>query len=133
MDKIKVVPFAIPESSTGTSVWASDKVLRMLDEDGEIRDATLRHMIVGKLLSFCEGNFKTFMPDAVKREYGKTFGVHLRQYRLVGFFDEGYSIFIALDFFQKKTQRNDKRMNAIYENVDSIRETRTWQKTEQQQ
>lgn len=128
MDKIEVTPFAIPESLTGTSVWASLRVLRLLDEDGDIRDATLRDMIVGKLLSFCEGNFRNFMPDAVKREYGKTFGVHLRQYRLVGFFDSGYSDFIALDFFQKKTQRNDRRMNAIYEKVDAIREAGTWVK-----
>lgn len=126
MDEIEVVPFAISESSTGTSVWASGRVLQLLDEDGDIRDAALRHMIVRKLLSFCEGNFRNFMPDAVKREYGKTFGVHLRQYRLVGFFDKGYSDFIALDFFQKKTQRNDRRMNAIYGKVDAIREAGTW-------
>ncbi len=126
MENIEVVPFVIPESPAGTSVWASARVLRLLDEDGEIRDEVARHMLVGKLLSFCEGNFRNFMPDAVKRECGKTFGVHLRQYRLVGFFDKGYSDFIALDFFQKKTQRNDRRMNAVYEKVDAIREAGTW-------
>ncbi|MDR1613510.1 MAG: hypothetical protein LBT97_12125 [Planctomycetota bacterium] len=126
MDKIGVVPFAIPESPHGTIVWAAGKVLRLLDEDGDIRDAVLRDMLVSKLLSFCEGNFKNFMPDAVKREYGKTFGVHLRQYRLVGFFDRGYADFIALDFFMKKTQHNDRRMTAIYEKVDAIREAGTW-------
>lgn len=126
MERIEVVPFFIPESLGGTSVWASDKVLRLLDEDGDIRDEVVRHMLVGKLLSFCEGNFRNFMPDAVKREFGKTFGVHLRQYRLAGFFDRGYADFIALDFFQKKTQRNDRRMNAVYEKVDAIREAGTW-------
>lgn len=126
MNKIEVSLFFAPESPAGTTVWASARVLQLLDEGGDIRDETLRHMIVGKLLSFCEGNFKNFMPDAVKREYGKTFGIHLRQYRLVGFFDGGCSNFIAFDFFQKKTQRNDRRMNAIYEKVDDIREAEAW-------
>ena len=42
------------------------------------------------------------MPEAVKRECGKTFGVHLNQMRLVGFFDDGYANFIAVDWFVKK-------------------------------
>ncbi len=128
MEKIKVTLFAAPAAPNGTTVWASAKVLRLLDDDGDIQDAALQAMLVGKLLSFCEGNFRNFMPDAVKRERGKTFGVHLRQYRLVGFFDRGYSDFIALDFFLKKTQRNDSRMNAIYEKVDAIREAGAWEK-----
>ncbi len=70
------------------------------------------------------------MPETVKREYNKTFGIHVGQFRVVGFFDHGYQDFIAVDWFVKKTQQNDKRMNAIYEKVDRIRENEQWQKAE---
>ena len=52
--------------------------------------------------------------------------LHIDQYRVVGFFDHGYSDFIALDWFIKKRQRNDSRMNAIYSKVDAIREAMSW-------
>ena len=57
MKTTNVMPFAVPESSTGTIVWASLKVMQLLDDDGEIRDASERHAIVRKLVSFCEGGF----------------------------------------------------------------------------
>ena len=66
------------------------------------------------------------MPDTVKREYKKTFGIHIGSFRIAGFFDDGYGVFIAIDWFVKKKRRNDGRMNTIYEKVDSIRETSSW-------
>ena len=76
--------------------------------------------------SFCDANLKVFMPDTVKREYKKTFGIHIGSFRIAGFFDDGYGVFIAIDWFVKKKRRNDGRMNTIYEKVDSIRETSSW-------
>lgn len=119
---IPVALFLEPASPTGTALWISVKAA------GVIHAATEESLLVRKLTSFCEGNFQNFMPSAIKRECGKTFGIHLRQYRLVGFFDQGYEVFIALDCFIKKTQRNDSRMNTIYQKVESIREAGTWEK-----
>lgn len=70
------------------------------------------------------------MPETVKREYNKTFGIHAGHFRIVGFFDHGYQDFIAIDWFVKKTQQNDKRMNAMYGKADRIREGGQWQKME---
>jgi hypothetical protein len=122
MDKIPVGLFISPKSPTGTTVWASAKVAAVFKGNPD------ESILTRKLASFSECGFRNFMPDAVKRECGKTFGVHLRQYRLVGFFNRGYSEFIALDCFAKKSQRNDSRMNATYAKAESIRETELWEK-----
>lgn len=114
--------FIAPHAKTGTAVWASARIAAIFRYAQDV-DAITR-----KLASFCEGNFQNFMPEAVKRECGKTFGVHLRQYRLAGFFNQGYADFIAIDGFIKKTQRNDNRMQRIYEKVESIREAGAWEK-----
>ncbi len=122
MKKVLVAAFISPKSPAGTTIWASARVA------AAFKDSPDESVITRKLASFCEGGLQNFMPDAVKRECGKTFGVHLRQYRLVGFFGKGYAEFIALDCFVKKTQRNDSRMSAIYAHVESIREAGTWEK-----
>jgi delta 1-pyrroline-5-carboxylate dehydrogenase len=122
MEKVRVALFLSPKSPTGTAVWASAKVAEAFT------GASDKAVIIRKLASFSEGGLQTFMPDAVKRECGKTFGIHLRQYRLAGFFSRGYAEFIALDCFVKKTQRNDSRMTAIYEKIEAIREAETWEK-----
>jgi hypothetical protein len=122
MDKVAVALFITPESSTGTTVWASAKVAAVFKDSSDV------NIITRKLASFCEGGFRNFLPDSIKRECGKTFAVHLRQHRMVGFFNEGYTEFIALDCFAKKIQKNDSRMNAIYAKVESIREAESWEK-----
>ncbi len=122
MENIQVALFIKPYAKTGTTIWASGKIAALF------RDAQEVNAITRKLASFCEGNFQNFMPEAVKRECGKTFGIHLRQHRLAGFFNQGHSEFIAIDGFIKKTQRNDSRMQAIYEKVELVRENAKWEK-----
>lgn len=70
------------------------------------------------------------MPDIIKRERGKIYCIHLDQFRIIGFFDQSYRDFIALEYFAKKTQKNDRRMNAAYKRVEQIREGRAWTKAE---
>ncbi len=70
--------------------------------------------------------FRLFMPDAIRRECGKTYGIHLGQFRLAGVFDQSCHDFIAIGCFTKKKQKNDQRMNHLYEKVDAIRETGQW-------
>lgn len=126
MDAIPVL-LAMPSSKPeGTTIWASEKVIGLIHGNAGGLDAVLWGKFKAKLQSFCDANLKLFMPDAVKREYGKTFGVHVGQFRIVGFFGDGYKTFLAMDWFVKKTQRNDSRMNAIYRKVDSIREAGAW-------
>lgn len=128
MPKAQVVIALRPKETDGTILWATEKVMALvLGVDGVI-DTVQQDKAIRKLHHFCDANFKTYMPEAVKRESGKTFGVHLNNIRLVGFFDGGYENFIALDWFVKKRQQNDSRMNAIYEKVDKIREAGQWQK-----
>lgn len=128
MPSIQVMIALRPQKPDGTTLWASEKVMELvLGIDGVI-DRSQQDRAIRKLQHFCDGNFKVFLPETIKREFGKTFGVHLNQIRLVGFFDDGYENFIAVDWFVKKTQQNDRRMNAIYERVDKIRETGQWQK-----
>ena len=128
MSSMPVVIAMHSQKPDGTTLWASEKVMELiLGIDGVI-DRTQQNRAIRKLHHFCDGNFRTFMPEIVKREFNKTFGIHLNQIRLIGFFDNGYDNFIAIDWFVKKTQQNDKRMNAIYEKVDMVRETGQWQK-----
>jgi hypothetical protein len=127
MNKIPVTIMLIPETTVGTVFYASEKIMDLPDD---ISDVAMRQKLLGKLQFFCDSNFRMFMPDTIKREYGKTYGIHLDRFRIVGFFDESYEIFIALDWFVKKTQKNDRRMNAIYEKVDKIRENELWTKVE---
>lgn len=130
MPPIQVTVALRSRKPEGTTLWTSAKVMEfILGIDGVI-DRALQDRAIRKLQHFCDGNFRVFLPEAIKRETGKTFAVHLEQIRLVGFFDGGYGDFIALDWFIKKTQRNDKRMNAIYEKVDKIRETGQWRKVQ---
>lgn len=123
MPKVPVMIMLIPDKPIGTKLYASDRVMNWPDS---ISDAVHRQKHLGKLQFFCDSNFRMFMPNIIKREFGKTYGIHLDQYRIVGFFDQSYDTFIAIDWFIKKTQRNDKRMNAIYEKVDAIREAGAW-------
>jgi hypothetical protein len=126
METVPVVVLLRPKTADGTTLWANRKVMSLfLEHGGEIGVPPLGRL-EEKAQYFCNGNFKLFMPAAVKLEFGKTYGVHIDQYRIAGFFDEGYQNFIALDWFIKKTQRNDRRMNAVYERVDAIREARSW-------
>jgi hypothetical protein len=113
-----------------TALWASAKAMRLLAKGDGIIDPFQQDRAIRKLQHFCDGNFKLFMPAAVKREYGETFGVHLNQIRLAGFFAGGHADFIAIGWFIKTAQRNDRRMNMIYEKVDGIREAGHWRKVE---
>lgn len=128
MSPIQVIVAMRPQKPDGTTLWASEKVMTLLLGVGGAIDRTLQDRTIRKLRHFCDGNFKVFLPESIKREFGKTFGIHLNQIRLVGFFDGDYGNFIAVDWFIKKTQQNDRRMNAIYEKVDRIREMEQWQK-----
>ena len=123
MEKIIVMPMLFPNSLEGTTLWASEDVFVWLHG---MRNADERRKHEGKLQFFCNSNFRLFMPDIIKREYGKTYGIHVGQCRVAGFFDQSYRDFIAIDCFVKKKQRNDQRMSAIYEKVDGIRETGLW-------
>jgi mRNA-degrading endonuclease RelE of RelBE toxin-antitoxin system len=129
MPNIIVSPLIRPRTPTGTTLWVTDKVAELLLDDSSITDVTKRKLAYRKARGMCDAGFRLHMPDAVKREHGKTYRVRIDQYRIVGFFDQDYHNFIALDFFVKKTQRNDSRMTAIYQKVDAIREAGTWTKS----
>ena len=130
MVSIPVMAILRPRRPGGTTLWANDRVMRLLVEGSGIIDPSQQDRAIRKLQHFCDGNFRLFMSAAVKREYGKTFGVHLNQIRLVGFFDGDYADFIAVDWFIKKAQQNDRRMNTIYEKADGIREVGQWRRVE---
>ncbi len=128
MSDILVSLYLIPSESVGTSLWASLKVVKLFDDSREISDAKQRNILLRRLRVLCNGNLRVHMPDTVKREVGKVYCIHLEQYRIIGFFDASYRDFIAIDYFVKKKQRNDKRMTAIYEKVEQIREAGQWEK-----
>lgn len=128
MEKIPVTVLLCPKTADGTTLWANRRVASLfLERSGAIGVPPLGRL-EEKAQYFCDANFKLLMPVAVKLEFGKTYGLHIDHYRIVGFFDEGHANFIALDWFVKKTQRNDRRMNALYEKVDAIREAKSWVK-----
>lgn len=130
MEKIVVALLLTPDTPSGTAFWVNDKVADMfLELSGEVGVPPLGRL-EEKMRYFCNANLRLFMPNAVKLEYGKTYGIHIDQYRIVGFFDGGYGTFIAIDWFVKKKQRNDSRMAAIYQKVDEIREAKAWIKEE---
>lgn len=129
MNKTEVVIFHAAETPIGTSLWISEKVFEFFTGD-EISDVVKLEKMIRRIRFLCDANLRVHMPDTVKREYGKTYCIHLDQYRIVGFFDQSYRDFIAVDYFVKKTQKNDKRMNAIYKRVDQIREAGTWIKVD---
>jgi hypothetical protein len=128
MSAIQVMIAMRPRNPGGTTVWANEKVMGLILNGDGVIDRIQQDRVIRKLQHFCDGNFKVFMPEMVKREFNKIFGVHLNQVRLVGFFDNGHVDFIALDWFMKKKQQNDQRMNAVYEKVDGIREAGQWQR-----
>ena len=126
MEKMVVAILFKPKTPDGTVLWVSNKVVSLfMGEESNVDSASLGRL-ENKLQFFCDGNFRLFMPNAIKLERGKTYGIHVDQFRIVGFFDGGYRNFISIDWFVKKTQRNDRRMNAVYEKVDAIREARLW-------
>ena len=126
MNAIPVLLAMSPCNREGTAIWASEKVIGLIHGNAGTLDVVQWGRFKSKLQSFCDANLKVFMPIAVKREYGKTFAIHIGHFRIVGFFADGYQTFIALDWFVKKTQQNDRRMNAIYEKTDSFRENNAW-------
>jgi|GEM_PF-6794767 hypothetical protein len=126
MAAIEVMLYLEAGTPTGTNFWATEKIICLLSRVGEITTEKQLGLYGRKLQLLCDSNFRAYMPKIVKLEFGKTYGIHLDQYRLVGFFNQSYRDFIAVDYFIKKTQRNDARMNAIYRKVDGIREAKTW-------
>ncbi len=128
MTPIPVILAMRPEKPGGTMLWASENVMGLLLGTNSVVDRSTQDRAIRKLQHFCNGGFKVFLPETIKRETGKTFAIHLNQIRLAGFFDNGYEAFIAIDWFVKKTQQNDRRMNAVYGKVDRVREAGQWQK-----
>lgn len=126
MTGIPVIIFMVLEDENGTVIWATEKVIDLLTSGKVIRDATQRKLVFRWVKGMSDAGFNAYIPNIVKRKQGKTFGVHVGQYRIVGFFDS--HAFIMIDWFQKQKQRNDKLMTAIYEKVDAIRETGAWTK-----
>lgn len=129
MAGVEVILLYAPDKPVGTSLWVSEGVFDLL-VGGGLRDAVQREKMLRRLRFLCDANLRVHMPDKIKKEYGKTYCIHLDQYRFAGFFDRSYHDFICLEFFVKKTQRNDSRMNAVYRRVDRIRESGTWSKAE---
>lgn len=128
MAKYEVLLYRVATTPTGTNFWATDGIVALLSGFGGESDEKRLDLLRRKLQLLCDANFRQYMPKIVKLEFGKTYGVHLDHYRIVGFFDQSYRDFIALEYFVKKTQRNDSRMTAIYRKVDSIREANGWTK-----
>lgn len=128
MAKIKTWLLIEAEEPAGTNLWASEKVIDLLNGGGEVTDEERLGLFARKLQSFCDANFRQYMPDIIKREFGKVYCIHLDQFRIAGFFDQSYRDFIAVDCFAKKTQKNDRRMNAAYKRADQIREEQAWTK-----
>lgn len=126
MDVVPVAIVILPSKSNGTALWASEKVLSLIAGDTGGLDKVQRGLLRKRLQRYCDDGMRVFMPETVKREHNKTFGIHVGQFRIVGFFEHGYQDFIALEWFVKKTQKNDKRMATIYAKVDGIREAKTW-------
>ncbi len=126
MSAIPVKRIISPVKPNGTELWASEEVLSLLSGDAGGLDKAQRGLLVKRLQRYCGDGMRAFMPETVKRERNKTFGIHAGQFRIVGFFDRGYRDFIAIEWFVKKTQQNDRRMAAIYAKVDRIREAGTW-------
>jgi hypothetical protein len=126
MANIDVMLHLEADTPAGTNLWATEGIIRLLSEVGEITDVRQIGLYVQKLQLLCNANFRIYMPKIVKLEFGKTYCIHLEQYRIVGFFDQSYRDFIAVDYFVKKRQRNDNRMNAVYQKVDGIREAKAW-------
>ncbi len=130
MPNMEVSLLIRPRTPAGTNLWATDKVAGLLLDDAIITDVIKRKLAYRKARGMCDAGFRLHMPDAVKRECGKTYRIRIDQYRIVGFFDQDYHNFVAFDFFVKKTRRNDSRMNAMYRKVDAIREAGTWIQSE---
>lgn len=126
MEKTPVIDLIKPETDDGTTLWASRKVITMFLEDSGGIGVPPPGRLEVKVRQYCNNNFRLYLPNVIKLEHGKTYGVHVGQYRIAGFFDEGYDTFIAIDWFVKKKQKNDSRMSAIYEKVDEIREAKSW-------
>ena len=122
MPDFKVSLFIEAATPTGTALWATEKVIDLVVGYGEVTDSTRCALYFRKLKAFCDANFRQYMPEIIKREFGKVYCIHIEHFRFVGFFDQSYRDFICLDYFVKKTQKNDKRMNAIYRRIDQIRE-----------
>jgi hypothetical protein len=130
MPDFKASLFIEAATPTGTNLWATEKVVDLIIGEGEVSDNERAALYFRKLRSFCDANFRQYMPNIIKREYGKVYCIHLDHFRLVGFFDESYGDFICLDYFAKKIQKNDMRMNATYRRVDQARENKSWTKSE---
>lgn len=131
MPDIQVSLFIKAGTPDGTNLWATEKVIDLVAGFGEITDTERVSLYFRKLVEFCNANFRQYMPDIIKREHGKVYCIHLDYFRIVGFFDQSYRDFIAVDYFQKKKQRNDRRMNAIYKRAEQARENTSWRKSEE--
>lgn len=131
MPDVQVSLFIKAETPEGTNLWATEKVVDLVTGFGEVTDTERVSLYFRKLVEFCNANFRQYMPDIIKREYGKVYCIHLDHFRIVGFFDQSYRDFIAVDYFQKKKQKNDRRMNAIYKRAEQTRENASWTKSEE--
>ena len=130
MADLKVSLFIEAETPMGTNFWATEKVIDLVVGYGEVTDSERLALYFRKLQGLCYANFRQYMPDIIKREYGKVYCIHMDHFRLAGFFDQSYRDFVCLDYLVKKTQKNDRRMNATYRRIDQIRENKAWTKND---
>ncbi len=131
MPDVTVTLFIKAETPAGTNLWATEEIIDLVTGFGEVTDTERASLYFRKLVELCNANFRQYMPDIIKREYGKIYCIHLDYFRIIGFFDQSYQDFIAVEYFQKKKQKNDRRMNSIYKRVEQTRESASWTKNEE--
>lgn len=102
MEKTPVVVLIKPDTEDGTTLWASRRVITLFLEDSDGVGVPPPGRLEVKVRQFCNHNFRLYLPNIIKLEYGKTYAVHVGHYRIVGFFDEGYESFCGIDWFVKK-------------------------------
>ena len=97
MADMKVSLFIKTETPEGTNLWASEKVIDFIVGEREVTDSERLSLYFRKLRSFCDANFRQYMPDIIKREFGKVYCIHIDHFRFIGFFDQSYRDFICLE------------------------------------
>lgn len=115
MPNAKVSLFIEAATPTGTNLWATEKVIDFVIGYGEVTDGERLALYFRKLRSFCDANFRQYMPEIIKREYGKVYCIHIEHFRFIGFFGQSYRDFICLDYLPGLFRQEDAEKRQTHE------------------
>lgn len=108
-----------------TQVYASESVLDALDDKS---NRIAREKFRNHLERYATNGFEIYEPDNVRHEGDGIYRIGIRGdlFRVIGFYQQGKMVFVAIDQFKKAGQKLNASQRKRIEEVKHVRDEQLW-------